>query len=256
MPAPDARHLLLPLLHRTLPDTVLGIYLHGSATLGGLRLHSDLDLLVVVSRPTTRPQRRALVEELMKVSGPPGQRSRRPVELIVVVQDDVRPWRYPPTCDFLYGEWLREEYERGVTPAPEPSPDLAPLLTMVLLADAPLYGPPPADLLAPVPHADLRRAIVAGVPGLTGDLDTDTRNVLLTLARIWTTLATGAIRSKDAAADWALPRLPAEHRPVLAHARAVYLGDEAERWDGTLLSGVRPCAEFLVRAIEDEAQAA
>ncbi|MET9967141.1 aminoglycoside adenylyltransferase family protein [Streptomyces sp. NPDC006356] len=245
MPSPDTRHLL-PLLHRALPDTVLGIYLHGSATLGGLRPHSDLDVLVVVREPTTHTQRRALVEELMKVSGG----AARPVELIVVVQDDVRPWRYPPTCDFLYGEWLRDEYERGVVPAPEPSPDLAPLLTMVLLADTPLYGPPPADVLASVPHEDLRRAIVAGVPGLVGDLDTDTRNVLLTLARIWTTLATGAIRAKDAAADWALPRLAAEHRPVLAHARAVYVGERDERWDSGLLPGVRPCADFLVRAID------
>ena len=244
MPLPDTQHLL-PLLHRTLADTVLGIYLHGSATLGGLRPHSDLDVLVVVREPTTQAQRRSLVEELMKVSGA----AARPVELIVVVQDDVRPWRYPPTCDFLYGEWLRDEYERGGTPGPEPSPDLAPLLTMVLLADAPLHGPPPADLLDPVPHADLRRAIVAGVPELVGELDTDTRNVLLTLARIWTTLATGAIRSKDAAADWALPRLPAEHRPVLAHARAIYLGERDERWESDLLPGVRPCADFLVQAI-------
>ncbi|MCF1596749.1 aminoglycoside adenylyltransferase family protein [Streptomyces muensis] len=250
MPTADTRHLL-PLLHRVLGDTVLGIYLHGSATLGGLRPHSDLDVLVVVREATTHTQRRAMVEELMKVSGG----AARPVELIVVVQDDVRPWRYPPTCDFLYGEWLRDEYERGVVPAPEPSPDLAPLLTMVLLADTPLYGPPPADVLAPVPHEDLRRAIVTGVPELVGDLDTDTRNVLLTLARIWTTLATGAIRSKDAAADWALPRLPAEHRPVLAHARAVYLGERDERRDSGLLSGVRPCADFLVRAIDRQRSA-
>lgn len=91
------------------------------------------------------------------------------------------------------------------------------------------------------------------MPDLLAELDTDTRNVLLTLARIWTTLATGEIRSKDAAADWALARLPAGHRPVLAHARAVYLGDEDERWDGGLLTGVRPCADHLVRAIGRQA---
>ncbi|MEU8848754.1 aminoglycoside adenylyltransferase family protein [Streptomyces sp. NPDC048564] len=244
MQAPEA--LLLPFLHHTLGTSLLGSYLHGSAALGGLRPHSDIDVLVVVSEPTTHAQRRALVEELLHVSGG----AARPVELILVVQDDVRPWRYPPICDFLYGEWLRAEYERGFVPGPEPMPDLAPLLTMALLADAPLHGPPPADLLAPVPPADLRSAITAGVPDLLAELDTDTRNVLLTLARIWTTLATGAIRSKDAAADWALARLPAERRPVLAHARAVYLGDEDECWHGDLLPGVHPCADHLVRAIE------
>ncbi len=241
---PGTDHLV-QLLHRTLPDTLLGIYLHGSATLGGLRPHSDIDVLAVVRESMTYDQRRELVEELLTVSGVGG---RRRVELIVVVRDDVRPWRYPPTCDFLYGDWLREEYERGVIPSSEPSTDLAPLLAMVLLADAPLQGPPPAELLDPVPLEDLRRAVVAGVPELMDELDSDTRNVLLTLARIWATLTTGDIRSKDAAAAWALGRLPAGHRPVLAHARAVYLGEEDERWDGL---APRACAEFLVQEITE-----
>ena len=237
----------VPLLRATLgDDNILGVHLHGSAVLAGLRPHSDIDVLVVVRRSLGGVERRALVGELMRVSGGPGA---RPVELVVVVQDEVRPWRYPPVCDFLYGEWLREEYERGVVPAPETAPDLAPLLTMALAGDTSLYGPSPAQLLDPVPLVDLRRAIVAGVPQLMADLDHDTRNVLLTLARIWTTLATDTIRSKDAAADWAAERLPPGHRAVLAHARAIYLGDADERWDDGPRSGVRPCADFLVEAI-------
>ncbi|WP_395574133.1 aminoglycoside adenylyltransferase family protein [Streptomyces sp. BK79] len=240
----DRTDHLVALVRRHLGDgNVLGVYAHGSATLGGLRPHSDLDLLAVVRHPTTHAQRATLTEELLKLSGGEG---RRPVELIVVVHGDVRPWGYPPRRDYLYGEWLREAYERGHVPEPEDDPDLAPLLTMVLRADAPLHGPPPATLLDPVPPADLRRAITAGVPELTAGLETDTRNVLLTLARIWSTLATGGIRSKDAAADWALARLPAAHRPPLAHARAVYVGDEREDWRGR---AVRPCADRLVREI-------
>ncbi|MFE0864092.1 aminoglycoside adenylyltransferase family protein [Streptomyces rochei] len=240
----DRTDHLVTLVRRHLGDEdVLGVYAHGSATLGGLCPHSDLDLLVVVRNPTTHARRAALTEELLKVSGGEG---RRPVELIVVVHGDVRPWRYPPRRDYLYGEWLRDAYERGHVPGPEDDPDLAPLLTMVLRADTPLHGPPPAVLLDPVPHTDLRRAIVAGVPELTAELESDTRNVLLTLARIWSTLVTGGIRSKDAAADWALARLPAGHCEPLAHARAVYLGHERdERWD----DGVRPCAGHMVRAI-------
>ncbi|MEU0451475.1 aminoglycoside adenylyltransferase family protein [Streptomyces sp. NPDC006129] len=243
MPEPGTDHLVR-LLRAALGDSVLGVYAHGSATLGGLRPHSDVDVLAVVREPTTHGQRRVLVEELLEVSG----RGRRPVEMTIVVRDAVRPWRYPPACDFLYGEWLREDFERGVVPAPGPSPDLAPVLTMVLLADAPLYGPRPAELLDPVPAADLRRAIVAGVPELMGELETDTRNVLLTLARVWSTLETGGIRSKDAAAAWAIERLPAAHRPVLAHARAVYLGEEQEGWDDL---DVRACAERLALMIEE-----
>lgn len=145
-------------------------------------------------------------------------------------------------------------------------PDLAPLITMVLLGDTPLFGPPPARLLDPVPHDDLRRAIVAGVPELLADLASDTRNVLLTLARVWTTLATGTVTSKDAAASWALGRLPDRHRPVLARARSLYLGGRdslaepsdsevpaSESWDGEM-QAVRAHVDVVVRAIEQLAE--
>jgi streptomycin 3"-adenylyltransferase len=87
------------------------------------------------------------------------------------------------------------------------------------------------------------------IPALLSYLDGDERNVVLTFARIWTTLATGIIRSKDAAADWALPRLPPEHRAVLEHARACYLGESAEEW-GDLLPRVRQHVEHVIREID------
>ncbi len=116
---------------------------------------------------------------------------------------------------------------------------------MVLQADRPLFGPPPVEVLDPVPTADVRRALLDVIPSLLDDLDGDEANVLLTLARIWTTLATGVIRPKDAAADWALPRLPPEHRDVLEHARAIYLGDAAEEWSG-LGPRVRPHVDHVL----------
>jgi predicted nucleotidyltransferase len=240
---------IVRLVRHVLGKDAIGAYLHGSAVLGGLRPQSDVDVLVVARRRPTAAQRRALVDRLLASSWVRARREpARPVELTVVVQADVRPWRYPPRCAFQYEE-TRDPAQRGPTPSPRPNPDLAPLLTLVLRGNRPLFGPPPAEVLDPVPPADLRRAIVAGVPALLGDLEWDTRNVVLTLARIWTTLATGAIRSKDAAAAWALSHLPAEHRPVLARARGIYLGDEEEQWDD-LLPHVRPHVDHVVGVIE------
>ncbi|MFD9060422.1 aminoglycoside adenylyltransferase family protein [Kitasatospora purpeofusca] len=245
---------------------VVGVYLHGSAVLGGLRPASDLDVLLVVRRSLAERERSALLGGLLGISGsgagdgtPDGDGTpagggdgARPVELAVVVRSEVRPWRYPPVCDFLYGEWLRADYEAGSVPRPEPMPDLALLISTVLAGDRPLAGPPPARVLDPVPHADLVRASAAGLPGLLDDLEDDTRNVLLTLARIWSTLATGRIDSKDTAADWALARLPPEHRPVLAHARRLYLDcrHSEESWSGELRSRVRPHVERVLAEID------
>jgi len=242
---------IVRLVRDVLGSDVIGAYLHGSAVLGTLRPRSDTDVLVVSRGRMTPGQRRALVDRLLAISGRRAYSGpARPVELTIVVQSDVRPWRYPPRSEFQYGDWMRDDFERGELPASTPeSPDLAPLLTMVLLGNRPLFGPPPADLLDPVPHDDLIRAITAGVPRLLEDLEPDTANVVLTLARIWTTVATGAIRSKDGAADWVLPRLPEEHRAVLARSRAIYLGEEDDQWDD-LQARLRPHADFVVHAIE------
>jgi predicted nucleotidyltransferase len=225
---------------------VVGAYLFGSAVLGGLRPRSDLDVLVLSSRRLSREEKQRLGDRLLRVSGRPA----RPLEVTVVAQPEVRPWRYPPRMELQYGEWLRDEFERGdVEPDPAANPDLALLIAQVLLADRSLHGPPPAAVCDPVPPADLARALLAAVDEvLKGIGTTDTRNGVLTLARIWHTASTGEIRSKDAAADWALERLPAEHRAVLARARAIYLGEEDERWDD-LQPLVRPHADLVVGEI-------
>ncbi|MER8006597.1 aminoglycoside adenylyltransferase family protein [Streptomyces sp. NPDC094149] len=238
------------LVDGVLGPNAIGSYLHGSSVLGELRPASDVDVLVVSRRSMDERARRKLLSGVLRISGSTNQ--IRPVELTVVVQCEVRPWRYPPNCDFLFGEWRREEYEAGEVPLPEAMPDLALLIATTLIGDHPLTGPRPAQILDPVPQADLVRASLAGIPNLLGDLDSDARNVLLTLARIWTTVATGQIKSKDAAAEWALARLPSEHCAVLEHARQLYINClyPEERWSNALRDRVRPHVACVLAEID------
>lgn len=237
------------LLDEVLGATLLGAYVYGSATRAGLRPASDLDVLAVTTGSLEERQRQRLVAEVGAVSDP--ARNARPVELLVVVASEVRPWRYPPRADFLYGEWLRADFERGLLPWPALMPDLALLLSMARAEGHALRGPPPDRLLPEVPLADVVRASVAGLGELLDGLDHDTRNVVLTLARVWNTVATGEIRGKDEAAGWALPRLPAEYRPILAHARDLYLAAtyEQESWSAQLRARLRPFALHMVTEI-------
>jgi len=229
---------------------VLGAYLYGSALAGGLRPRSDLDVLVLTSRPTATEAKRRLAEGLLAISGP----GPRPVEVTVVAEPDIEPWRYPPRFDLQFGEWHRAALKRGaVEPlSAKTNPDVALLLTMVLQSSRPLLGPPAPELLDPVPTADLTRAMLHGVDEVMPGLVDDTRNSVLTLARIWLTVETGEIGPKDRAADWALERLPPEHREVLARARAIYLGEEGERWDD-LRPRVRPYADHVAGEIRRHA---
>ncbi len=232
--------------------SLVGAYLYGSAVLGGLRPHSDIDVFVLLNRRTSLDQRRALVGELLQVSGRRGTRiSGRPVELTMAVTGEIQPWPTNPRREFQYGEWLRDDYESGFVPKPVIDPDLAPLVATLLTASQSLIGPAAATLLDPVPNHELIEAMRSGVTGLLEDLDDDTANVLLTLARIAYTVSFGRIVSKDEAAAWALTELPADVTRSLAHARSIYLDEADNKWAESL--DPKQTAIQLVRRMIDPA---
>jgi predicted nucleotidyltransferase len=232
----DRRQLaeIVRALDEVLSSVLIGAYLHGSAVLGGLHPQSDIDVLALSSRATTVNEKDHLIDRMLDISGrSPADGPPRPIEVTVVVGSEVHPWRYPPERDLQYGEWLREGFERR-DPAlwrPVVDPDLAVLCTMVLLGDAALIGPPLSRVIDAVPWGDVLDTSLAQVPGLVADVAADPRNVVLTLTRIWNSVVSGQVLAKDAAAEWALPRLPVEYRPVLARARDIYLGTRQENWD-------------------------
>lgn len=168
-------------------------------------------------------------------------------------QSELRPWRAAPIVDLLYGEWLRDELAGGQIPEPKPMPDLAPEITLALAGNRPLFGPPPAAVMDPVPAGDLRRAIVAGVPSLLQDLDGDQRNVLLTLARILATLELGEVVTKDAAVELIAHRLPAgPAREVLLLARQMYLDGRNDKDAGEAWAATKPAAREAASELVSE----
>jgi len=237
-------------LEAVLGRAPLAVVVSGSAVDGGLRPLSDVDVLVVVEDAPDDDARRRLAAALMAVSGRCGAGGPvRPLDVTVVRRDDVVPWRYPPTQAFAYGEWLRAAYEAGAGPAPAPHADLAIVLAQARAIGVALLGPHPRELLDPVPDADLRRALRDALPALLADLYGDERNVLLTLARMWRTAATGAFVPKDAAAAWAAARLPAEAAGWLESAGRAYVGACEDDWSNHRAE-VATVAERLQREIE------
>jgi streptomycin 3"-adenylyltransferase len=152
------------------------------------------------------------------------------MELTSLVLEDVVPWTYPPVCDFLYGEWLRDDFVEGRVPERHINPDLAVLVTSLQQHSRVLTGIPPTELLEPVPAKDLRRSVKDSLETLLGDLDGDERNVLLTLARMVVTLDTAEIVSKDEAARRVLPSLNRHGRSVMTLALRGYLGEVQDSW--------------------------
>jgi streptomycin 3"-adenylyltransferase len=147
----------------------------------------------------------------------------------VLVSSDVVPWRYPARRELQFGEWLRQDLLAGIFEPPVLDHDLAILLTSARQRSVALRGPTADTTFAPVPQGDVINALAATIANWNSapDWEGDETNVVLTLARIWYTAATGRLASKDRAGAWALERLPVEHRPVLHMAQAAYLGLDA-----------------------------
>lgn len=224
----------LKIIEELLGSKVVGIYLYGSAVMGGLYINSDVDVLVVTNHSLSEGTRRKLTDRLMLISGKIGNtNSVRPLEVTVINQKDVVPWQYPPKNEFIYGEWLRDKFEKGQIEDPTYDPDLAILLAQARKNSVSLFGPEVSKILEPVPTADIRRAIKESLRGLIEGIKGDERNVILTLARMWLTVVVGEISPKDVAAEWAIPQLSKEHATVLDLARRAYRGEYVDKWEET-----------------------
>lgn len=255
---------VVELAREVLGDDLTAVYLYGSATLGGLQNHSDIDLFVVSAGSLTGVEKRRVVDGLLEISGDPARgaaswHDTRPLEVTIAARPQIAPWRFPPPMELQYGEWLRAELAAGNAFPDDPTPnaDLALLLESVRRAGRALVGPPARVAIGPIPAVDLARAMLQGVDEVRPGIETgsDTTNGLLTLARIWFTLATGEMAPKDMAADWAIARLAGDDRAILERARGMYLGEIPHGWRG-LEAKSRVTGERLAGQVLRAAQAA
>jgi len=217
-------------------DALTGAYVHGSKVLGCFGPISDLDVLAVLSRPSSQDEKHRLAELCLALSGDySGTGAHYGLEVDVVVGPALRPWQHPPPFDFHYSESWRDAFRRGdVAPwARRENPDLAAHIWIARRRGLALSGRPPEETLPDVPSASYRAALLDDVDWI---LEHDQRKesyAVLGLARVWATLSTFDVQSKVTGADWALPRLPPDLRPTLEHGLAVYRGKQPDQtWQG------------------------
>ena len=236
---PTESAAMLEALRGILGESLTAVYLHGSAVFGGLMKDSDIDFLAVANDELSDGERSALTDRLLEISGKIGNiDGKRYIELTIVKQSDIVPWRYPPRSLYQYGEWLREDIEGGRIPQAHESADMTIILSQAQHHSVTLFGADLPDVVPPIPRGDMLRATKECLPGLLGDLAGDERNVLLTLARMWATAGTGEFMPKDKAAEWAASRLPEEFTAPLTLAKSAYRDEEPDRWDNIDLTAI------------------
>jgi streptomycin 3"-adenylyltransferase len=229
-------------------ETMIGIYLHGSLALGCFNPElSDVDILAVASRPLELSEKRRAIGLLAETSGRPSA-----VEFHQLDLAGIFPWRYPTPFDFHYGDVWRNDLLADLPGTLErqqqPDPDLAAHLVVARERGIALAGEPVATL-PEVPWVDYVDSLLRDLEWSFESEPAEILYRILSPARIWATLATGEIHSKDSGAAWALGRLPVELRPVLERALGRYRGEITQiEASETELAAYRAHVEAVVRA--------
>lgn len=233
-------------IHRVFGSELIAIYLHGSAVSGKLRPQSDIDLLAIIDRPMTNNQRTKLLAKLLQISGrhPTTSENQRCIEVIIFLQSDLFNHSFPARAEFLYGEWLRDNFKAGKIPIPMRNPEYTLVLAQARHQSILLYGKNPAVLLPEIPIKYIHLAMREALPALLDGLQGDERNVILTLARMWYTATTSKFVTKDTAAAWAIPQMSNQNALLLDHARRAYLGEIKDKWKHKSV-GVQKLAQHI-----------
>jgi len=207
-------------------SSLQAIHLFGSAVDSSLKPHSDIDLFVTTRGRLEESTRNELMRALLAHSAPPGSNaSLRALEVTVVCHSDIYPWRYPAYRQMQFGEWLREDIINGIIEPATVDIDLAILIRKIGQHSIPIFGPSAAELFDSVPDEDFSNALkdTLKIWNTPEDWSGDEQNVILTLARIWYSTATGNIAPKEVAATWLMQRIPDDHRSILSEAQQAYL---------------------------------
>lgn len=229
--SPKVQHLLAR-LQVLLGNNIQASYIHGSAVTSGLAPNSDIDLFVIVKNTLDDQTRKSLITAFLSLSGEMGNlEGKRALEIIIFTLDAVFEQTSPVTCDFIYGEWLREEFLKGEISQPFQDFEMTLLLAQIAEEAQLLQG---IDYMKDAPKISLKniiKAIKKLAPTLIEQRLVDTRNVLLTLARMVRTCEIHDFISKKEAADYVIPRLSSRASAIMMLAKEEYLTGERILWE-------------------------
>jgi predicted nucleotidyltransferase len=230
-PFPELDGLLAELVEGVrglLGDNLVGVYLQGSFAVGGADEWSDADFLVVTREPVGEAERPALDALHRRLFAAPTHWAkhlegsyvdrvllRRPDPArtkLLFLDHGSQELAWDDHCNTAYVRWALREH--GIA----------------------LAGPPPRELVDPVPADVLRDEARARLPEwLEWAESIETWNrwygpyIVIGLCRVLWTIEHGTIVSKQAAAEWALSELEPEWRPLIQEALAER-ADPVGRW--------------------------
>jgi len=208
------------ILRTALGEALLGLYLHGSPTLGGFNWdRSDLDLLAVSVRSLTDTEFQQICQRLPRLDYPGNG-----LEFSLMTLEEVRtlPADKPSFQMHLTTKgWDRPEKLIDGRGGPG-DPDLVLHAFACREAGEAIIGPAPDEVFPMIPPSWVSRMMLAELKWVEQHVPPP-EYAVLTACRAWHYMEVGTICSKIDAGDWAGPRV--WDRSVVESALARHRGD-------------------------------
>lgn len=234
-----------------LKDNLVGIYLHGSATMGCFNpAKSDLDLIVVVRESLTDADKRSFMDMVVELNskGP-----AKGIELSIVRQSDCNPFSYPTPFELHFSvahlDWYRNNPEDYISKMKGEDKDLAAHFMIINHRGKCLYGVPIMEVFSDVPVQDYIDSIWNDIADAENEITDNPMYIILNLARVLAYLKVGLVLSKKEGGEWALGNIPGIYHSLLQNALKEYAEGIDTEYD---MRHAKDYAVYMMKQIKSE----
>lgn len=218
------------ILFDVLGDKLVGIYVHGSAAMGGFTTtQSDFDYLAVISSPLTAEEREKLANSFLEIYGK--DVPAKGVEMSIVLEKfSGKDFCYPTPYEFHMGTEEQIKFHGLPHKNKQVDPDLAAHFTITKKRGLCVYGKPIDEVFANVPRKYYLASIALdsedsfkNVQEKTGvERCTVPNYAVLNFCRVLAFIDADMIASKTEGGEWALKNLPEKYHGVISAALQEY----------------------------------
>ncbi len=218
---------------KILKDKLVGIYIHGSAAFGCFRWNtSDLDFLVVVSKPLLPEEKMALIKVLLDLEN---VSPKKGLEMSVVLEEYCRTFVYSTPYELHFSNAHKAGYKADLAGYCEKmhgtDEDLAAHFTVTKAVGKVLCGKDIIDVFGDVPKAYYVDSIRKDIENAHAEIAQSPVYIILNLCRVLAYVQDGAILSKRDGGLWGIAHLTGEYRELIEAALKSYTLDKVFAMD-------------------------
>ena len=216
-----------------LQDSLVGVYLHGSAVMGCYNpAKSDIDLIVVVRDSIPDAVKKTFMDMVVELNG---KAPAKGIEMSIVKQSVCKPFVYPTPFELHFSVAHLDRYRKDpddyVSKMKGEDKDLAAHFTIINHRGKCLYGASVKETFADVPVQDYIDSIWNDVADAKEEIADAPMYLILNLARVLAYLKDGLVLSKKEGGEWALNNLPDRCFSLIQTAMSEYADSAAVSYD-------------------------